>query len=147
MNMAAPEHLRWVFAYLGRRELVEQTGMVSADKYFHNKKLRTAFNALPEISAYVPDLRAAGIRMAAELLERGATPAGRAKISEASGLPDDVVLELVHCADLCRMTGMGGRTLYRTRGLKRNGYHRGSRRAADHRETLAAADKVVRNRR
>ena len=111
------EHLRWVFSYLGRRELVETMGMVSADKYFHNKKLRTAFKALPELSAYIPDLRPAGIRMAAELLERGATPAGRAEISEASGVPEDVVLELVHCADLCRMTGMGGKTLYRAREM------------------------------
>jgi hypothetical protein len=51
--------------------------------------------------------------MAAELLERGATPEGRAQLVEATGVPADALLRMVRCCDLCRMTGMVGKTLMR----------------------------------
>ena len=87
--------------------------MMSADKYFRNKKLTVALKAIDDFARYPKSLRQAGIRMASELLERGATPEGRAQIVEASGVPADILLRMVHCCDLCRMTGMAGQTLKR----------------------------------
>lgn len=48
-------------------------------------------------------LRELGIRSNLDLLERGWTPAGRKALCEVSGLPGEVVLELVNRADLSRM--------------------------------------------
>jgi hypothetical protein len=108
------QHLRSVFSRLGRSDLLEFLGMVSADKYFRNKKLSVALKAMEELKGYVKDLRGAGIRMASELLERGATPQGRAQLAEETGIPPEALLRMVHCCDLCRMTGMAGKTLYRS---------------------------------
>ena len=52
--------------------------------------------------------------MASDLLERGATPAGRAQLAKDTGVPEAVLLRMVHCCDLCRMTGMAGKTLKRS---------------------------------
>ena len=52
--------------------------------------------------------------MASELLERGATPEGRAQLAEVTGVPADALLKMVRCCDLCRMTGMAGKTLSRS---------------------------------
>ena len=108
------QHLRLVFSYLGRSDLTEHLGMVSADKYFRNKKLPTVFRAMEDLKGYVKDLRKANVRMASELLERGATPEGRAQLVEATGVPADALLQMVQCCDLCRMTGMNGQTLRRS---------------------------------
>jgi hypothetical protein len=106
-------HLRLVFTYLRRGGLTEHLGMVSADKYFRNKKLSVALKAMDDLKAYGKHLRQVGIRMASELLERGATPEGRAQLSAETGVPPDILLKMVHCCDLCRMTGMAGQTLRR----------------------------------
>lgn len=108
------EHLRLAFSYLGLDDLAAYMGMVSADKYFRNKKLAVAFRALVDLKEYVPALRKAGIRMASELLEQGGTPEGRAGLAESTGISDDILLQMVNCADLCRMTGMAGQTLRRS---------------------------------
>jgi hypothetical protein len=52
--------------------------------------------------------------MGHQLLERGATPEGRAEIAEATGVPADHLLTMVHGCDLSRMTGMAGKTLMRS---------------------------------
>jgi hypothetical protein len=87
--------------------------MVSADKYFRNKKLAVALKEMTELKPYVKDLRKAKVRLACELLERGATPAGRAQLVEATGIPADALLKMVQASDLCRMTGMAGKSLMR----------------------------------
>lgn len=108
------QHLRLVFSHLGRADLTEFLGMVSADKYFRNKKLTRVLKAMDDLKGYNKSLRKAGIRMASELLERGATPEARAQLEEATGVPVDVLLNMVQCCDLCRMTGMAGQALRRS---------------------------------
>jgi hypothetical protein len=107
-------HLRVVFSHLGRGDLIEFLGMVSADKYFRNKKLTAVLKAMDDLKGYVKNLRQANVRMASELLERGAMPEGRAQLVEATGVPADALLKMVQCCDLCRMTGMNGKTLMRS---------------------------------
>lgn len=107
-------HLRRLFAYIARPDLLRVTNDVSARKYFRRKTLGAIFKDMPEHKAQSAKLRRAGIRMAAELLERGADPAGRQQIAKACGLSLHSVLELVHCCDLCRMTGMAGQALRRS---------------------------------
>ena len=108
------QHLRLAFSHLGRDDLTEFLGMVSADKYFRNKKLAVVLKAMDDLQGYVKSLRKADIRMASELLERGATPEGRAQLAEAVGVPAEALLKMVQCCDLCRMTGMAGQTLRRS---------------------------------
>ena len=107
-------HLRLVFSHLGRTDLLEYLSMVSADKYFRNKKLTAVLQAMDDLQGYAKDLRRVDIRMAFELLERGATPKGRAQLLAATDVPPDALLQMVQCCDLCRMTGMNGQTLRRS---------------------------------
>jgi hypothetical protein len=111
------EHLRLVFSHLGREDLTEFLGMVSADKYFRNKKLGVILKAMDDLKVHTAGLRRAGVRMASELLERGATPEGRAQLAEATGGPQGALLKMVQCCDLCRMTGMAGQTLRRAMAM------------------------------
>jgi hypothetical protein len=53
-------------------------------------------------------LLGAGIRDAAQLLEAGRTPAGRAALAEASGVPLQALLGMVHLADLTRISDIKG---------------------------------------
>ena len=87
--------------------------LISADKYFKNKKLAVMLKAMENLKGNVKDLRKADIRMASELLEQGATSEGREAISEITGVPVEDILKLVQCSDLCRMIGMAGQTLRR----------------------------------
>jgi hypothetical protein len=57
----------------------------------------------PFLSEAIGALREAGIRTNLDLLQHGLTPAGRRDLAERSGLPEALVLELVHRADLSRM--------------------------------------------
>jgi hypothetical protein len=107
-------HLRLAFSYLDRKDLIDFLGMVSADKYFKNKKLTVILKAMGDLQGYAKNLRKADIRMASELLERGATPEGRAQLAEVTGVPAEALLKMVQCCDLCRMTGMAGQTLRRS---------------------------------
>ena len=107
------QNLRLAFSFLGMKELVEYMGLVSADKYFKNKKLPVMLKAMDDLKGYVKDLRKADIRMASELLEQGTTPEGREVLAETSGIPLKNVFKLVQCCDLCRMIGMAGKTLSR----------------------------------
>jgi hypothetical protein len=94
--------------------------MVSADKYFRNKKLPTMLKAMEDLKGYIKELRKANIRMASELLEVGATPQGRAELAEQTGIPVEQILRLVQCCDLCRMIGMAGQTLRRAMAMDYN---------------------------
>jgi len=107
------QNLRLAFSYLGMKELAEYMVMVSADKYFRNRKLAVMLKALDNLKGYVKNLRKINIRMASELLEAGATPEGRIEIAEITGIPVEAVLKMVQCCDLSRMIGMAGKTLYR----------------------------------
>ena len=108
------QHLRLAFSHLGRDDLTEFLGMVSADKYFRNKKLTVILKAMDDLKGHGKSLRKADIRMASELLQRGATPEGRAQLAEATGVPAEALLKMVQGCDLCRMTGMAGQTLRRS---------------------------------
>lgn len=56
---------------------------------------------------YAKDLRKAGVRSTASLLEKGATPAGRKEIAAASGIGKGLILEWVNHVDLFRIKGVG----------------------------------------
>ncbi len=58
--------------------------------------------------AYEEKLKSAGIDSCEELLEKGASAAGRKSIAEASGIDDGRILKFVNHADLCRIKGVGG---------------------------------------
>ncbi len=107
------QNLRLAFAFIGKQELAAYMVMVSADKYFKNKKLAVVLKSMDSLKIYVKDLRKANVRMASELLEQGATPEGRADLATVTGIPEGDLLTLVQCCDLCRMIGMAGETLRR----------------------------------
>ena len=111
------QNLRLVFRLFGREDLLEHLAMVSADKYFRNKKLSVTLKAVNDLKPHVRALRRADIRMASELLERGATLEGRRELAEVCGIPPDTVLLMVKYSDLCRITGMSGKTLARAIAL------------------------------
>lgn len=56
---------------------------------------------------YAGNLRRAGVRSTASLLEKGATPQGRKGIAAASGISEKLVLEWVNHVDLFRIKGVG----------------------------------------
>ena len=58
--------------------------------------------------AFEEKLKGAGIDSCEELLEKGATKAGRNEIIEKSGIDASRVLRFVNHADLCRVKGVGG---------------------------------------
>jgi hypothetical protein len=51
---------------------------------------------------------AAGIRNVQQMLTAGATPGGRAALSERTGVPAETILELVKLSDLARIPGVKG---------------------------------------
>jgi predicted flap endonuclease-1-like 5' DNA nuclease len=57
--------------------------------------------------AYAEKLNALGISTVEQLLEKGATPAGRKEIVSAAGISDKLVLRWVNMADLFRIKGVG----------------------------------------
>ena len=57
---------------------------------------------------YAAKLREAGVATVEALLSEGATPAGRKKIAEASGIGDERILKWVNHADLFRINGVAG---------------------------------------
>jgi len=57
----------------------------------------------PDTSEAIKKLGGLGVRTNLDLLEQGLTPAKRKALSEVSGLPDDVILELVNRADFSRL--------------------------------------------
>lgn len=56
---------------------------------------------------YARRLKELGINTVEALLERGATPQGRAEIAEKTGISPKLVLEWVNHADLFRIKGIG----------------------------------------
>lgn len=67
------------------------------------KYLSGLIRADPLTKQAIHKLREVGIRTNLELLQQGMTAAGRKALSESSGLPEDIILELVNRADLSRM--------------------------------------------
>ena len=57
--------------------------------------------------AYAPKLIAAGISKVEQLLEKGATPKGRAALAEATGISEKLILKWTNHADLFRINGVG----------------------------------------
>ncbi|MEM7097924.1 MAG: DUF4332 domain-containing protein [Pseudomonadota bacterium] len=57
---------------------------------------------------YEEKLKGAGIGSCEQLLEEGASKAGRNKIVADSGMSDTLILKFVNHADLCRVKGVGG---------------------------------------
>ncbi|NOX49328.1 MAG: DUF4332 domain-containing protein [Gammaproteobacteria bacterium] len=58
--------------------------------------------------AYAGKLAQAGAKTCENLLELGATKAGRKQITEASAMSPALILKFVNHADLCRIKGVGG---------------------------------------
>lgn len=58
--------------------------------------------------AYAEKLNAAGVTSVESLLEKGATPKGRAELAGATGISDKLVLKWVNHADLFRIKGVAG---------------------------------------
>lgn len=67
---------------------------------------------LPDIEgigpAYASALEKCGLTTSEDLLKEGATPTGRPKIAEKSGITEKLVMEWVNHADLCRIRGVAG---------------------------------------
>lgn len=57
--------------------------------------------------AYAEKLQAAGINTVDELLERGASPKGRQKLAEETGISEKLILRWTNHADLFRVKGVG----------------------------------------
>ena len=69
----------------------------------------TALTTLEGVGPAIEEkFKTAGIDSCEELLEKGATAAGRKSIEEASGIAHKLVLKFVNHADLCRVKGVGG---------------------------------------
>lgn len=56
---------------------------------------------------YADKLAKVGLKSTEGLLKAGATPQGRKKLAESSGISDDLILEWVNHADLFRIKGVG----------------------------------------
>lgn len=56
---------------------------------------------------YAAKLQGCGCETQEQLLEQGATPAGRKKLAEDSGIGDALILKWVNRADLARVKGIG----------------------------------------
>ncbi len=56
---------------------------------------------------YADKLRKAGIRSTAALLSAGATPEGRKRLAEKTGIGHEYILDWVNRADLMRIRGVG----------------------------------------
>ncbi len=56
---------------------------------------------------YAEKLRAAGIRGTGMLLQAGASPDGRKKLGEETGIGDEYILDWVNRADMMRVKGIG----------------------------------------
>jgi hypothetical protein len=56
---------------------------------------------------YAQKLVTAGITTTENLLEKGATPAGREELSEKTGIAKSLILEWVNLSDLLRIKGVG----------------------------------------
>ncbi|MEA2549393.1 MAG: hypothetical protein QOE42_1991 [Chloroflexota bacterium] len=56
---------------------------------------------------FAAKLTEAGVATTDDLLERGATSAGRDRLSEATGISERLLLEWVNHADLMRINGVG----------------------------------------
>ena len=56
---------------------------------------------------YAAALKTAGVGSVEALLEKGATPAGRKSLVEATGISAKLILEWVNLADLFRIKGIG----------------------------------------
>jgi predicted flap endonuclease-1-like 5' DNA nuclease len=56
---------------------------------------------------YGAKLQAAGVNSTEDLLERGAKPAGRQSLEEATGIAHSLILQWVNHADLMRIDGVG----------------------------------------
>lgn len=57
---------------------------------------------------YAEKLRTAGITTVDALLEKGATPQGRATLEESTGIAHKLILKWVNHADLFRINGVAG---------------------------------------
>jgi predicted flap endonuclease-1-like 5' DNA nuclease len=57
--------------------------------------------------AYMTKLKAAGITSTEQLLEKGATPAGRKELETATGIAHALLLRWINNADLFRIKGIG----------------------------------------
>ncbi len=58
-------------------------------------------------ATFAQSLSAAGVGSTDALLEKGATAAGRKKLSEATGISESMLLKWVNHADLMRLDGVG----------------------------------------
>ncbi|MGC4042535.1 MAG: DUF4332 domain-containing protein [Armatimonas sp.] len=58
--------------------------------------------------AYAEKLKAAGVDTVEELLEKGASPAGRSSLENATGIAHGLILKWVNHADLFRIKGVAG---------------------------------------
>jgi predicted flap endonuclease-1-like 5' DNA nuclease len=56
---------------------------------------------------YAGQLESAGVRTTADLLERGASPKGRADLEAATGIAHALILKWVNRVDLYRIKGIG----------------------------------------
>ncbi len=59
-------------------------------------------------AAYAEKLEAVGVKTTEELLDRAATPKGREKLAEETGISEKLILKWANHADLFRIKGIAG---------------------------------------
>ncbi len=73
-----------------------------------NKRVVITLDTIEGVGpVYREKLRAAEVRGVMTLLRRGATPEGRKKIAEESGISEELILEWINRVDLMRIPGVG----------------------------------------
>ncbi|MGD8245148.1 MAG: DUF4332 domain-containing protein [Anaerolineae bacterium] len=98
--------IRYYYEYVPNEEMRQLAGVLREERIERRPFALKDFRGVdPET---VEKLGAAGIRNVKQMLEAARTRAGRAGLAEETGLPVEVILELVKLAGLARIPGIKG---------------------------------------
>ena len=109
-----------VYLYLRFRERYDVLPAFNkhlASRYSQNKKVQQVVKSLGLDRSYTKRLSGKGIRMAMDLLHRGWSAGARQELADATEIPSEDLLTAAKGCDVCRMTGMLGKTLFRCRAM------------------------------
>lgn len=103
--------------YLGRYDVLPAFNKYLASKYSQNKKVQQIVKSFDLDGDYTKRLSGKGIRMAMDILHRGWNADLRRQVADETDIPHEDLLTIVKGCDICRMTGMLGKTLFRCRAM------------------------------
>jgi len=98
--------IRYYYEYTSNEEMCHLAGVLRAQRIERTPFLLKKFRGVDLEHAEM--LAAVGIRNVKQMLEAGRTEKDREALSEKTGVPPDVVLELVKLSDLARIPGVKG---------------------------------------